>query len=347
MEYKEIKSPVVYNFFKRPSVSMEVFSVIREVKPKYLYLYSDGPRNSEEEIQIHKNRLLIDQMIDWKCEVHRYYSDINLGMDKLMAITFREVFSNHDRMIFLEEDILATRSFFYFCDELLEKYKKDNSVYLIGGMNFLEKYPDFSDQDPSYFFTERVSTWGMALWKRTYELIQYDLSFVDNPYNNAALRSNFIHKNKIKYYQHLMLKKNNPEIIPFDGEFILRGLNQNILYNSVAITPARNLVQNIGDTSGAENGDELKMYPKSMRKIALMRKFEIEFPLRHPEFKIIDYNYGKLLSKSAPKFYIYPFIKLERAIRILIFGGPNRFKYKFKRFLIRVLKYERSKRKYK
>lgn len=347
MNNEVINSPVVFNFFKRPSVSKRVFSVIREVRPKILYLISDGPRDKDEEKLVTENRMMIEGMIDWDCEVDRLYSNINFGMDKLMKLTFEKVFASYDRMIFLEEDILPSISFFQYCDELLELYKDDDSVYLIGGMNFLETYPNYSKDDPSYFFTERVSTWGMALWKRTYELIQYDLSFLDNPYYLNAVKSNFLNKKKSYYYQHMMLKKNSPEKIPFDGEYTLRGLNQNILYNSMAITPSRNLVLNIGDTEGSENADDIKMYPKSMRRNALMTLYELDFPLIHPVFKIVDFEYGRIQSTFKTKSFFKPFIKVERALRILVFGGPKKFLRKLLKFFSRKFGYERSRGQYK
>lgn len=218
---------------------------------------------------------------------------------------------------------------------------------MIGGMNFLEKYPYYSDSDPSYFFTERVSTWGMAFWRRTYEKIQYDLSFLDNPYYLNVVRSNLVRKGKKYYYQHMMLKKNNPEKIQFDGEYTLRGLNQNVLYNSMAITPSRNLVLNIGDTEGSENADDIKMYPRSMRKNAQMKLYELDFPLTHPVFKIVDYEYGRIQSTFKTKSFFKPFIKVERALRILVFGGPRRFLRKSLKFFARKFGYERSRGQYK
>lgn len=346
MKQYVINSPVVYNFFKRPIVAHRVFNVIRQTRPKYLYLFSDGPRDKAEEKLINQNRQLIDDLIDWDCEVIKYYLNTNLGMDRIMKLTFEEVFKNHDRMIFLEEDILPSLSFFRFCDDLLEYYKNDESVYLIGGMNSLEKYPNYSDSDPSYIFKEVVSTWGMAIWKRSYALMQYDLSFLDSPYYSEVVKNNLTYKNKFNTFQHMMLKRDNPEKIPFDGEFYLMGLNHNIMYNSVAILPSRNLVLNIGDTEGAENGDEIIMYPRAMRNNSKLSLYEINFPLKHPPFKIVDY-YSEIHLSKQPKLFLKFINKIERGLRVLIFGGPKKFFKKTKRFIKRTIGYDRHLRRYK
>lgn len=51
-------------------------------------------------------------MIDWKCEVHRFYLDKNSGFDSMMKLAFDVIFKEHDRLIFFEEDILPSESFF-------------------------------------------------------------------------------------------------------------------------------------------------------------------------------------------------------------------------------------------
>lgn len=336
--------PVVYNFFVRPQISKKVFHEIKKFKPRILYLVSDGPRNEREKEIISLNRNQIEEMIDWECEVEKIYSNVNIGFD-IMKITYQEVFKKNDMMIFLEEDILPTQSFFHFCNELLIKYKDDPSIYIITGMNFLGKYPD---DGPSYFFVNSGSTWGMGLWKRTIELFQEDLSILDNKYINSIIKENMKIKNKYHHYQHLMVKKNEEDAYIKDGELYLMGFNQNILYNSLAIVPSVNLVENIGDCEGSENSDKMIMLPKKMRYISNLSASEIEFPLKHPEFKIVDYVYGGLTAKLSPNSNAVScvYYKFERGLRILIFGGPRYFYSKLKKFIIKLIYYEIIKRKF-
>lgn len=339
-------TPVVYNFFIRPEISILVFKEIRALKPLKLYLVSDGPRNDNEKSLILENRNQIDGLIDWSCDVHRLYLDKNHGIDSIMELTYDFVFSREDRMIFLEEDILPSQSFFYFCEDLLEKYKDDDSVFLISGMNFLEEYPS---NGPSYFFVDSTSTWGMAIWKRTYDSMQKDLGFLDNSYYSSVIRRLMLRRNRFAFYQHLMVKKVFPEKKILDGEFWLMGFNQNILYNALNIVPSVNLVLNIGNSKNAEHSDEAKLLPKRMRTINNMKKFELTFPLVHPKFKIVDYEYKSILDIKNSRFQnlLYLPNKLERALRILIYGGYSKFFRKSKLALNRYRNYTRYKNKFK
>lgn len=341
-----LTSPVVYNFFIRPVISRRVFSEIRKAKPGKLFLISDGPRNNREHNLIIENRAQIDSMIDWDCLVTRLYLDTNHGMDETMRLTYELVFSSEDRMIFLEEDIFPSISFFHFCDELLEKYKYDESVFLISGMNFLEKYPS---DGPSYFFVDTTSVWGMAIWKRTYTSMQEDLSIMDDEYYSKTIRRLMIRRDRLGFYQHLMLKKSSPNKIKLDGEFWLMGFNQNILYNALNIVPQVNLVLNIGNSVDAEHSDPVILLPKRMRQLSEMKLFELDFPIVHPKFKIVDYEYRYLLNKKSPTFPRLNKIsnKIERAVRILVFGGHRKFYNKLKFSISRYWNYSRQKNRFK
>lgn len=340
-----IKSPVVYNFFVRPEISKIVFEQIRKAKPNILFLVSDGPRSKDENKIILSHRKQIEDMIDWDCKVNKLYFENNIGVDKIMISTYEGVFKNYDRMIFLEEDILPDLSFFGFCDQILEKYKDDESIYLIGGMNFLEEYP--KNENPSYFFVNTTSTWGMAIWRRTFETMQRDLSILDDDYLMIAIKENFKYKRKENHYKHLIFKKKYPKSLYPDYEFWLMGFNQNILYNSLAIVPSKNLVLNIGDTSNSENSDDIKLYPKRMRKIANMKLYNMDLNLTHPKFKVVDFNYNKILSRKNVNSVLRSIDKIERAMRILIFGGPKYFVIKLKKRYHKYRNYDRFTRKIK
>jgi hypothetical protein len=338
-------TPVVYNFFLRTDIILLVINEIKKLKPQVLYLVSDGPRNESEKHLVNLNRSLVSSLIDWECSVIKVYFDSNKGFDSVMDHTYEGVFKSYDRMIFLEEDILPTQSFFRYCEELLEFYKTDEQIFLITGMNFLENYPL---SGPSYFFSNGGSTWGMALWKRTYEKFQKNLDFLDNNYYHSIVRSRMKAAGKNSSYQHLMLKKNKPELIPYDGEFWLMGFNQNILFNSLAIVPSRNLVRNIGDSPLSENSDDPKLLPKKLRRVGELKSHDLTFPLIHPEFRIVDYFYSETLYKLNKQDLLSSIlIKLERGLRLLLFGNLRYFIKKLKGFFDRKLIYEREKNKFK
>ena len=101
--------PVAMIFFNRPDVFKKAFEAVRQVKPKKLFLIQDGARqNREDDVKnIEKCRDIV-RNIDWECDVVRDYSDTNLGCGRRMYTGITNAFKTVDRLIIIEDDIVAT-----------------------------------------------------------------------------------------------------------------------------------------------------------------------------------------------------------------------------------------------
>ena len=128
-------TPVLFIVFNRLDKTRQVFEAIRQARPPFLYIASDGARfNKEGELEkVQAVRDFIIQNIDWKCEVKTLFRKKNLGCKYAVSGAISWFFNNVDQGIILEDDCLPSKSFFWYCEELLEKYKHDNSIYLISG----------------------------------------------------------------------------------------------------------------------------------------------------------------------------------------------------------------------
>ena len=74
------KNPLLFMTFNRPLETSQVFSQIRQAKPKRLYVASDGPRcNSKtDQENVMQVRQLVSE-VDWDCEVFYLFQELNLG----------------------------------------------------------------------------------------------------------------------------------------------------------------------------------------------------------------------------------------------------------------------------
>jgi hypothetical protein len=321
-----VKTPIVYNIFIRPDVAKRVFEVISSLKPPILYIFSDGGRNSYENDLVRINRFQIESMVDWDCKLELHYQEVNKGIDFMFNFALSKVFEDYDRLIYLEEDMLPSQTFFRFCDELLEKYKEDTNVYLISGRNDLIEYP--KSENPSYFFVSTASIWGLAIWKRTYDMLISDLTTLENEYYKDLIEYNLLHKwNNKSAYRLLKSLLNDPYGDHLIGEFYFMALNQGLLYNSLAIIPSKNQVQNIGAGIDSEHTDLLRALPSRIQRTFTIPPLKLSFPLNHPRYKINDENYYHILSVNfpVPRGIRYIFDRIERTIRIIIFRGPIEF----------------------
>jgi hypothetical protein len=164
-------NPVLFLVFNRPSTTKKVFESIRQAKPPRLYIASDGPReNKPDDIELCQKVKEIVSNIDWDCKVTNLYRNQNLGCKKAVSSAITWFFECEEQGIILEDDVLPLPCFFYYCDELLNRYKDDHNISMISGNNLISKR---FHSECSYFFSHYANIWGWATWRRVWN--QYDV----------------------------------------------------------------------------------------------------------------------------------------------------------------------------
>lgn len=241
-----LKSPVLLIIFDKPEKTNRVFNEIRKVKPKKLYISSDGPRNNiiGEIYKVTQCRNIISK-VDWDCEVFTNYCKNNSGSAKKgVSIGINWFFENENEGIILESDCLPTKSFFYFCDSLLNYYRYDSRIMHISGNNF---HKTKTDKNESYYFSKIPFIWGWATWKRAW--IYYDINLKTLPtiINNNKFTDIFDTNKMRKYWIKRLERVYESKIDTWDYQWLYTILTQ----NGLCITPNNNLVTNIGFDSGA------------------------------------------------------------------------------------------------
>ena len=176
---------VLLVFFNRPETFSQVFQQVRLARPSRLFLYQDGPRNEQDMEGVQACREIASQ-IDWECEVHKHYLEINQGCDPSVYRSLVWAFSQTDKLIILEDDCVPSLSFFPFCKEMLDRYENDKRVMMIAGFNVDEVTPNITDD---YFFTSAFSVWGWATWKRVADLWDSDYTFIQDEFNMRQLKA--------------------------------------------------------------------------------------------------------------------------------------------------------------
>lgn len=288
-------APVAMVFFNRPEQFKRIFEEVRKARPTKLFLIQDGPRENHpsDEIQIQACRQ-IAETIDWDCEVHRNYSDVNLGCGSRVSSGISWAFNYVDRLMIFEDDTLPSQSWFTFCEEILERYKSDERIGMITGVNHLGKYDKYKS---SYFFATCGSIAGWATWKRVWDDYDYSLSDVDDDYLCQVLEKVYYPEWKAKSYVKLMKRFRNIAKVgtkrnSWSGPFGF----QSWLNTRLVIVPTKNMITNIGLTPGATNGGtSASILPKKIQSIFNAERYEIDFPLVHPMHVIEDRIYNDKL----------------------------------------------------
>ena len=240
MSLKIFDTPVLFLIFNRPDTTYEVFESIRKIKPKKLFVSADGPRTNKPG-EDEKCRLTRDviKKIDWDCELHTDFSDVNLGCKKGVTKGINWFFSNVEEGIILEDDCLADESFFSLCPELLEKYRNTENVMHIGGVNFQD---GIKRGDASYYFSRFCHVWGWATWKRAWSKYDVEIKNYDCEKYHSLIK-NVIPDTEIRNYykKYFELVKNN-QLDTWDFQWVWTVWSN----NGLSIIPNENLVKNIG-----------------------------------------------------------------------------------------------------
>lgn len=276
----QLTTPVVFMVFNRPSKTRLVFEAIAKAKPTKLLVIADGPRSdrSDDQIKCQEVREIIDNGMNWECEVIKNYAPQNMGCKNRISSGLDWVFKNVEEAIILEDDCLPDQSFFPFCQELLKKYAHDQRIMHIGGFNIAanNKRPTCSE---SYFFSQVGLICGWATWRRAWQYYDVNISSWPEAKQSNMLGGIFSDKAVISHYESLFDQYYNRLVDSWDSQWLLIRWIQ----KGLSITPKTNLVTNIGfDTDAAHKAID----PNDER--AHVPVIPMTFPLTHPASQIVD-----------------------------------------------------------
>lgn len=266
-----LHTAVLFLIYKRPDTTKQVFEAIRQAKPPRLYVAADGPKSDVpgEVEKVQQVRDIVLNGVDWDCEVKTLFRDTNLGCKYGVSGGIDWFFENEEAGIILEDDTLPSQSFFWFCQELLERYRDDLRVWHISGDNFHNKLYDY---EFSYYFSKYCHIWGWATWKNRWDY--YDVSINEVLFQDCSKWLNYYafdrNEYRDKYNNFRNVKNNTIDTWDFQWTFTVWA------NNGISIIPHKNLVINLGFDSEAT-------HTKSTKSSSLLKlkKFNIHFPLKH------------------------------------------------------------------
>ncbi|MGH9799051.1 MAG: glycosyltransferase family 2 protein [Blastocatellia bacterium] len=269
-----MKTPVAFIIFNRPDFTNRVFEEIALARPRQLLVIADGSRTDRpgEAEKCAQARKVIER-VDWECEVLTNFSEVNLGCKMRPLTGINWVFEQVEEAIILEDDCLPDQSFFPYCEELLERYRDDQRVMMVSGVNF---FGEWHKPIQSYYFSRLASSWGWATWRRAWclndpELTKWPLVVEQNVIEQ--LFSDPVHQ---AFWKEVFRRIIDGELTDaWDYQWLLTCW----LNSGYRIFPEVNLISNIGFRDDATHtfGES----PHSNMPLA-----EIALPLKHPQFVV-------------------------------------------------------------
>lgn len=285
----KLETPIILLIYKRPALLRQVLNQVALVKPRTLFVIGDGPHpdRPEENILVEQSRALLEQ-ISWDCQMVTAYSPIHLGLKERVSSGLTWAFNQVDSGIILEDDCVPDPTFFFFCQELLQRYEHDQRVMAISGNNFQRGIKRTSY---SYYFSRYNHCWGWATWRRAWICYDDKMSLWPEMRESRWLQNIFeCNPQAAKYWKNRfdLVFKNQIDTWDYQWTFACW------LQGGLTVLPEVNLVSNVGFGKDAT-------HTKSVKQTRSLTRHPIEFPLQHPPSFIRnapadaftqDYNFG-------------------------------------------------------
>lgn len=236
--FYQCESNVTIIIFNRVHETKELLKSLALVKPKMLFVISDGPRidSKLDDQKVNSCRSLVDELIDWDCNVIKIYSETNLGCMKRVVTGLDEVFSICNDSIILEDDCIPSINFFKFCDWALKEFEFNENIGMVSGSNLVADLVDIEFRNG---FSNYISIWGWATWKRVWSKYDHHLTIMDIQNNSKNFFPNEFWKN-LFWRELFKLSIYSSKIWDFRLQYVF------FYFKLFSIYPKYNLINNIG-----------------------------------------------------------------------------------------------------
>ena len=141
------------------------YSVLQQIKPQTLYVFYDAPANENQKTVLDQLQSLLNGK-EWECNVKIFCCKKHLGINATMKKAVQWFFRCETEGIVLDGFSVPIPAFFALCSCLLEKYRYDERVGCICGLDCRLPEPNTTTND-LYFFSKLIhTTGGWASWRR-------------------------------------------------------------------------------------------------------------------------------------------------------------------------------------
>lgn len=241
--------PVILFIHRRIWHLRQVLRPIRAYRPRRLFVFADGWKKGDtgEEALCREARDLVRRGVDWPCRLVMSCSSRRLGLKTSVERGLRRVFREVSQAVILEDDCVAQAGFFDFCEEGLRKFALDRTVMSISGSCFVA--PGIPIPAPS-FLSRYPHCWGWATWRRAWR--QYRGRLGHGELLAAVRRQDFSCRERF-HWERVAGQMSRRELSSWAYFWMWTHWRM----EGLALTPAVNLVRNIGFDSTARHTREL------------------------------------------------------------------------------------------
>ena len=314
-----MNTPLLILIYNRPKETQVLIKKLKKLKPKCLYIFSDGPKKNNNDFKLNLECKKIIDKINWTTQIKKKYLNKNHGCKLAVSAGLDWFFKNEKKGIILEDDCIPSTSFFRFCTWGLNKFENNKKIGSITGNNFLKSQVKIKS---SYYFSKYAHCWGWATWRNRWKLYNKDISFWKKWKSSKNFKNIFNLTLEEKYWIKIFNNSYKNKIDSWAYPW-----NLCLWYNDMLVlTPKNNLVENIGIGSLATHtyirSDNVNYKTRILKK-PYKNLNQIRINTKADNFVFNNHFRGKN--------YLWPY-RFIYILKILI-SNPGFIILKFKKFL--------------
>tara|TARA_B100000965_G_scaffold400010_1_gene421135 strand:- start:5141 stop:6034 length:894 start_codon:yes stop_codon:yes gene_type:complete len=235
---------VLFTYNRLNLLKLCINSLKKNELSKYskLYIYSDGPKNSNDKIRIKKVRKYLKNINGFKKKVIVLRKN-NFGLTRNIVDGVTNTIKKEKNIIVLEDDLIVSKYFLKFMNEALNKYKKQKEIWHISGWNYNLEIDIHEDS----YFTRGMNCWGWATWHDRWKHFEKKPKKIVSTWNKKKIKG-FNFDNSINFYSQILRNYNNK--LDSWAIFWYASIYSN---KKLCLNPTKSLTQNIGVSSRATN----------------------------------------------------------------------------------------------
>jgi len=242
----ETPAPIALFVYRRPDHLQATIDALRrnpEASQSELHVFSDAPRNEEAAGGVEAVRRMLCELGGFR-SVNVVHREQNYGLAANITQGVTDVLGGHDRVIVIEDDIVASPFFLRFMNEALTTYRDEPRVGSISGYC----YP-LDRAVGATFFIRGADCWGWATWRDRWKVFNPDGPALLSELRRRKLTHAFDFDGTMRFTGML-----EDQIAGRNDSWAVRWHAACFLKDLLILYPGRPLAQNIGqDGTGTHN----------------------------------------------------------------------------------------------
>lgn len=294
----------VYKRYEHTRKTIESLRKVKGIENSMLFIFSDGPKNKNDEDDVKKVRDYINSIEGFK-SIEIVESEKNRGLAKSVIEGVGKLVNQYGKIIVIEDDLEFSNNFLEYMNSALELYENNQDIWSISGYTANIGIPLNYKED--VYFIKRGCSWGWATWKDRWNSIDWECKdYYDFRKNRYSVKNFNQTGNDMIYMLDLQM---NGDI----DSWAIRWCYEQWKQQKYTVYPVKSKVYNNGsDSSGTHSGYTNKydvILDNSMNKIELPSNIIKNKDIEHKFKKFYSNDIKMYISRFSRKIGIYKYVK--------------------------------------